>query len=314
MDAHARVPDGTYTRQPTPRTMGSRCPCGRSGCILRVRGDLRGPRPGGLNCDAPLLALSDCGNHSAAWPCRSHRASRCVPCSWQYRRLIQRMASHRRPEAHGYLYLLTLTAPGDQRHALPDGTWCECTPDGGVDLAEWNPTAGTCWNRMRTALRRDHQGLEFFRAAEVQKRGALHLHVIVWSPDALDVIALRRLGIRCGFGHSTDLAVIEPGSRKHAYYVSKYVTKACDERHDVPWETGIDRATGEVLDPRGVQRRPTYRTWSSSRGWGLTMRECRAALAEAAQRNHDRRIRLELLVEKALAEEDSAVPATPETG
>lgn len=223
------------------------------------------------------------------WPCRSSRASRCEPCSARYRRLIQRIASHRRPEAGGHLYLLTLTSPGDQLHYLPNGAPCPCTPDGGVDLSEWNPSAAGRWNHLRTVIRQEVPEFEFLRVPELQQRGALHYHIIVWSPVPLDRVSLRRKAIRCGFGHELDLAPIEPGSRKHAYYVGKYVTKTIDGRTkqlhgesmpNMPWK--VD----------GLHSAPTFRSWSSSRRWGLTMAECRAALRAAALANVARQAEL----------------------
>jgi hypothetical protein len=158
----------------------------------------------------------------------------------------------------------------------------------GVDLAEWNPSAAGRWNLLRTQLRRQVPELQYLRAVEVQVRGALHLHVIVWSPVALDKAQLRRLAMGYGFGHELDLAPIEPGSRKHAYYVAKYVTKACDTRGSVPWNKDVvNKRTGEV---RREGTEASYRTWSASRGWKLTMRQikdvCRAqARGRAAARD-----------------------------
>jgi hypothetical protein len=173
------------------------------------------------------------------------------------------------------MYLLTLTAPGNAEHTMPSGDVCPCTPPGGVDLADWNPSAAGLWNVMRGSLRRLSPGLEYLRAVEVQQRGALHLHVIVFSPVELDRVDLRRTAMSYGFGHSLDLAKIVPGSRKHAYYVAKYVTKACDSRDQVPWRADVvDEVTGEV---QRLHTSASYRTWSASHGWGLTMKEVRRA-------------------------------------
>jgi hypothetical protein len=151
-----------------------------------------------------------------------------------------------------------------------------------VDLGEWNPSASGRWNLLRTQIRRQVPGLEYLRAVEVQTRGALHLHVIVWSPVALDKAQLRRLAVGYGFGHEVDLAQIEPGSRKHAYYVAKYVTKACDSRSAVPWRKDVvDHRTGEV---RRERVDAAYRTWSASHGWGMTMRQLRDRHREQAQK------------------------------
>jgi hypothetical protein len=88
------------------------------------------------------------------------------------------------------------------------------------------------------------------------------------------------MAIGYGFGHELDLAPITPGSRKHAYYVAKYVTKACDSRDLVPWRSDVvDIETGEI---RRLHTVASYRTWSASHGWGLTMSEVRAICARAA--------------------------------
>ena len=65
-------------------------------------------------------------------------------------------------------------------------------------------------------------------------------------------------------GHSIDVRWVRPGDPN---YIAKYVTDACDERRNVPW---LDEATGEVV--YGAR----CRAWTSSRNWGLTMRELRA--------------------------------------
>jgi hypothetical protein len=241
---------------------------------LRNRGYVRLGVNHGLDCSQPLLMVCSNCFGVAYWTCKSHRESRCVACSWRYRRLLSRIAEAG-SRSTGFMYLLTLTAPGVAQHVMPSGDVCPCTPDGGVDLGEWNASAAASWNLMRTRLRALNPRLEYLRAVEVQKRGALHLHVIVWCPDPLDKVALREMAIRYGFGHSLDLAAIVPGSRRHAYYVAKYVTKACDVRETVPWASDlVHPGTGEITRVDGMA---TYRTWSASHGWGLTMKQCRTA-------------------------------------
>lgn len=225
------------------------------------------PRRAELNCDQPLLVRRECGGVEY-WFCRNHRESKCVPCAGAYLRAVQRVALSG-SRASGYQYLLTLTAPGSGG-CQP---WCECLANV-RDLGDWNPTAGQCWNRFRTALRVMHPTVEFFRAAEVQKRGAIHHHVLVWSQTPLDLPTSRRLAIRAGYGHSVDLAPLEPGSTKQAYYVAKYVTKAGgDDRDNVPWRADVtNEETGEI---ERLHTFATYRAWSASRGWGVTMKQLR---------------------------------------
>jgi hypothetical protein len=145
-------------------------------------------------------------------------------------------------------------------------------------MARWNASHSSRWNWLRTNLRRAYPDLEFMRGVEVQTRGALHDHAMLWSPRPLAKGVVKELAMRAGFGHSIDLAPCEPGSQRAAYYVSKYITKATDSRHDVPWWGDvIDYETGEVTEGVIDGR---YRTWSCSRGWGLTMAAVRAEARE----------------------------------
>jgi hypothetical protein len=261
------------------------------GHALRVVGYLRGPRPAGLDCLSPLRVVCKHCDYATAWACGGHRESRCRPCASRYRRRVRAVAHSgfapaRRPS--GYLYLLTVTAPGAQQHSLPGGALCSCTPPGGVDLARWNASHSARWNRLRTAMRRDVPELQYFRGVEVQKRGALHDHAMVWSPVPLSKTRLRSLAMAAGFGHELDLADCVPGSKKAAYYVSKYVTKATDSRDLVPWiGQVIDYETGEVTEGLVPGR---YRTWSMSREWGLTMRDVRAEASVYARAKEAARV------------------------
>lgn len=269
MAAAPSLPQTDDTSEASPATC-----CGQ-GCGVRVVGYLPGGRVPGLDCDQPLLVVRGCGVRET-WACNNHRESKCVPCSWKYRRRLERVAEAG-TYGTGFLYLLTLTAPGDRQHTMPSGDVCACTPVGGVDLAEWNASAAGRWNLLRTRLRKDIPTLQYLRAVEVQKRGALHLHVIVRSPAPLDPVELRHLAVGYGFGHSVDLEPLPPGSRRAARYVSKYVTKGSDARLSVPWASDhVDRLSGEITRVR--YQPATFRTWSASQGWGLTMREVREAI------------------------------------
>lgn len=267
---------------------------------MRYGGYVRVGRLRGLDCDQPMFLLHSCGASRVA-RCNNHRESKCGPCSWRYRKRLVRVADDGAPKG-GHLYMGTWTAPGAREHRMPSGDLCPCTPPGGVDLAIWNPTASARWNVMRGQIKRAVPALQYMRVVEVQKRGALHLHVLLWSPVPLDKAFLRGLAVANGFGHEFDLAPIVPGSRKHAYYVAKYVTKACDARAQVPWEH-VDKTTGEMTTG-GPGR---YRTWSSSHGWGLTMKAINEICA--AQRAR-RAAALHSLPEKPVAATDGCV-ATP---
>lgn len=215
-----------------------------------------------VGCDARVLKR--CG--------RSSRAV-CGPCSETYRRRVARVA-HSGFEVVGrqVVHVLTLTAPGERAHRLPSGELCRCTPVGGVDLATWNGALGRRWSRFVDALRYHFGDVQFFAAKEVQRRGALHLHVpIVFERhQAVRVDSIRQLAIDHGFGHEVALDRVEPGSRqaqRAGWYVAKYVTKAATDRDSVPF---VHPITGEVGHGR-------WRTWTCSRRWGLSMASVRAA-------------------------------------
>ena len=181
-----------------------------------------------------------------------------------------------------------MTAPTWRPHFLPDGRACRCTGAGASrapsrDLAEWNASAGKRFNRLVMALRRELGDLAYFKAAEVQRRGALHFHLLIRirAGQRLPVGVLRSIAIRYGFGHSVDVQAIQAG---HAAYVAKYASKAAGERDDVPWNgwartERVDRTTGEVRKGHRKVYRASYRTWSASRDWGRLMRDVRAAQA-----------------------------------
>jgi hypothetical protein len=86
------------------------------------------------------------------------------------------------------------------------------------------------------------------------------------------------VALAAGYGCVVDVEPVR-SSEKAARYIAKYVTKASADRSVVPWER-LDLETGEVSG-----KSPTYRLWSSSRRWGVTMKEIRAVqAAQAAQR------------------------------
>ena len=270
----------------------------------------------GLGCVQPLrLECRGCGERRRM-ACGTARASKCEPCAAVYRGRVGLVAGSGLVVGRDGLFI-TLTAPGTRPHKRPDGTLCPCTPAGGVDMADWNATLGKRWNRFLRALdrymgsaeftydegghRRERLGLRYFKAVEVQKRGALHLHVLLRRADgraaAIRKKKLRRLALRFGFGHAVDVQAVQPG---HAAYVSKYVAKSADDRHStvVPWRTMkyvkprdgrfavdkrsgwiIERSTGEVVGPalRAESAQPTFRTWSAARAWGMGMAHVKAA-------------------------------------
>lgn len=266
---------------------------------------MRERRLPGLDCDSPLRLVMSCG---WTWAKTCGRSA-CKPCAARYRRLITRVVDtgmQAQASDGKRLWLLTLSAPGARAH----GRWtpsqhytrgarrvaCDC--HAGVDLADWNPEASGCWNRLRTALVRDLPDLAFYRAAEIQDgsrrtdgvgRGALHHHVVIGTRGGLDVRAVQLLALAAGYGCVIDLQAVELGANLAdlAAYVSKrvagYVTKASGAgRQGVPWRADVvDDETGEV---RRMHTLPTYRTHSQSKGWGITVGEVRSRLQAQARR------------------------------
>ena len=217
-------------------------------------------------CDSPVLLTCAYCARQRPIRCKSSDCAKCGQCGDRYRRRVARIADSGRvryPAAQ--LLMLTLTAPGDDVHHLPNGAECPCTVSGGVDLARWNAELGCAWNRFAQALRRTwDQRVEYFRVVEVQKRGALHLHVIVrlQRGQVVKLSELRALAVHHGFGHSVRCDPVR--SEGGAWYVAKYCSKAAGQRADVPWRS-VDPATGEV------RSRAAYRCWTSSRRWGQSM-------------------------------------------
>jgi|GEM_PF-5221281 len=264
-----------------------------------------GERPADLNCEAPSYLYCASCSAEGFIPCGSSRRSRCVACARRYRRRVQALVGTRlelvRP---GVALVLTVTAPSEKgahckvhRKCEATGPTCElcpCSPEGGVDLSDWNASLTKRMNRFLSAIKRGEASpkvrgrraalaVEYFQAREVQRRGALHVHVVL-VPVAdkslqLDRKLLKQLAMIHGFGHEVDLQRVgtsEHGGSKArspvvvAGYLSKYVTKAADLRGDVPWP----------CPPYG-RRQAAFRTWIRSQGWGVTMRDVREA-AQAA--------------------------------
>lgn len=247
-----------------------------------------------VGCECPYwLVCSGCGSRRLV-RCGRPSMRACGPCGLRNKARVHRVASSGLHVGRSGLFI-TLTAPSWVEHFMPNGDACRCTGGGCPDLASWNASAGKRWNRMVQELRRDIGEVEFFKAAEVQRRGALHFHALVrgQGPLVVSKVYLRRLAGKHGFGHEVDVQPVEP---RHWGYVAKYASKAAGDRCDVPWrgkrwvgghryEQLTDYVTGEVTtlrigtsERRQVEAyRATYRTWSCSREWGDTMAYVRAA-------------------------------------
>lgn len=266
------------------------CPGTRDGKHrLFVVGYLQGPRPDGITCEKPLLAVCrepSC-SHRVVMQCRNHRETRCKPCSSRYRRNLTRLAADGidRRSRSGYQGMLTLTGPGDPGHnrwrltRSAEVRVCGCDKHMASGPGVWNASAARRWNQLRTALAREYPGLIYLRAVEVQKRGVIHLHVIIWTPKPMALQRVQTLALAAGFGCNVQWAPCVPGSRQLAYYVAKYVTKATDSRDDCPWDV-VNTYTGEIIALPTAR----YRTWSCSRTWGMTMKQLEEAIRLHAAR------------------------------
>jgi hypothetical protein len=177
--------------------------------------------------------------------------------------------------------LLTLTAPGNDVHV---NKWtdqpCRCTPPGGVDLPWWNATKSKRWNRFLRDLRRlmgPHDDVQYGRGVEAQRRGALHDHVLVRCRGDLVALkeAVRQLAMDHGFGHEVDLRWARPGDE---WYLAKYVSVTCDQVDQVEWRD---------LDTGFVTIGARCRTWTTSRRWGLTMKELKRQQREWTLQEQD---------------------------
>lgn len=250
---------------------------------MRVVGRVLPGKATRMDCEQPLRAVcfEGCG-HVEFWRCDTYG---CAFCGEVKRRRLARLVDNGSAVhlGNGYIgYFVTLTAPGRNDHRLtwqgklPGGArpWCDCHRHGFTD-GLWNAQESKCWNRLRTALTRDREVI-FAGAVETQKRGLLHRHVMLFTDRELLHEEAQSLAVAAGYGCVVDIEPVR-SSEKAARYISKYVTKSSGERAVVPWEA-VDLETGEVTG-----KRATYRLWSSSRRWGVTMREIKATLSAQAR-------------------------------
>lgn len=266
------------------------------------------PRAELLVCQQPNVLRCKLCAEEVVVKCGSASSEACEPCGVAHRGRVtvvaysglrRRPVPGRRLAVSPVALFLTLTAPGVRQHhpytvkggqKVWDNTrWCRCTPALGTNLAKWNGASGKAFNRLMQDLRR-LPGLDdvvYVKAAEVQRRGALHFHVILRRRAggvlAMDLERVGALAIEHGFGHEVDLQKVEP---RHGAYIAKYAAKAANQRPDVPWcgrrrkvVTVLDEHTGELVDHHMWQLSltPTYRTWTASRAWGDSMKAVRLA-------------------------------------
>jgi len=257
-----------------------------------------------MDCDRPLRAV--CGDCETVefWRCETYG---CAHCGEAKKRRLARLIEDGSSVHLGaglYAYFLTLTAPGNRDHlrwyqgVRPSSRpACECH-DHGLSMGAWNAQESACWNRLRTALTRD-ASVQFVGAVETQKRGLLHRHVVMFSDQPLHHADVQALAVDAGYGCVLDLEPLQSFG-KVSRYLTKYVAKGSSDRPQVPWMRWVvDRQTGEMA----LRKRPTYRLWSSSQRWGITMKQIKSEQGAQA------RARARYLAEFAalLAEEGAAV-------
>jgi hypothetical protein len=124
----------------------------------------------------------------------------------------------------GEIKLVTLTAPGREAGLVDDES-----------IQAWNAGAAKCWNRLRLMFCRTFPGarVEYFRMGELQRRGAIHYHVLIRGIPYLPQSLLSTLAARAGFGPVCDVRLVhDPGYA--VGYVGKYVLKDVDA-----WPAGV---------------------------------------------------------------------------
>lgn len=307
--------------------------CG-SACGVSHRSYVRVVRVRGLDCDQPLLLVRGCGAVQIG-RCNLRRADRCVPCSERYLRAIRRVAwSGLDGRVPGRSFMVCVTCPTEKAHQrvdptagkLPDGRHnyvprpgagarpaCPCPGHlPSMGMARWNALAGKCWNRLRTTLSRRYGDFAFIRFPEVQKRGALHFHILVRVQGALDPHVVQDAALAAGFGCAVD--VQEVSGQRAVMYVSKYVSKSAAARAGCPWiaprkvSAGpgwIDPHSGELhahegdsetcdavaggclhgpdrMEIRVTTGPASYRNSTQSQDWGLTVAHIRAEIRRLA--------------------------------
>lgn len=235
------------------------------------------PRP---DCDRPVwFRCDDCGALTTA-RCNVKDIRGCEPCAERYRRQVRWRAGDGIAKP-GQTLALTITAPGAS--TLPwDTGKCnhvasiECSGKMGCRVdkalaAAWNGEASPNFNHLLQDLHREYGAFEYFRAVEVQERGLLHYHLVIKVKSAAvwNQSVCRRLATKHAFGSQVKLDM-RPALEKLGGYLAKYVSKSVSERRSAPMPEG-----------------KTWRVYSASRNWGMTMAQIRHAQFLFAVRLHD---------------------------
>lgn len=107
-----------------------------------------------------------------------------------------------------------------QRSGKRDRAWFVTLTYRGVD--DWSPKhISACMNAAREWCRRQGAILRFLWVAELQKRGALHYHIVIWLPRSL---SLPKFDKRGWWPHGfTNVQLVKSSA---VAYVMKYVSKS----------------------------------------------------------------------------------------
>lgn len=131
------------------------------------------------------------------------------------------------------------------------------------------------WNRLRVTLARERPGgpymKEYAAVVEVQKRGALHLHILM-TGRYVPQRKLVGMAMAAGFGRCTDIREVRRVARDGEKGSADYVTKQLAGY--------LTKQSAVALAAKTNERRRPLRT---SRGWGdgITMRGAMRLLADA---------------------------------
>lgn len=272
------------------------------------------------DCHDPISYYCEFCNDRFVGVCNSQDSTQCAPCEGRWRVRVRTIA--RVPllvAKKGSTLLVTLTAPGRQQHCLthtyldkktgqrrpsvrceglanPDLFHSDCVPclcgevghrlETRQDMRDWNHRIVRRFNDFITDLRRtlpQFRDVQYFRAIEPQKRGALHIHALLRLKrlavlDDATMAVILKLTLRHGFGHEVDVKRIGSGDLDQvqaARYVAKYVSKAKTGETRFAWDyfkhCGADECSPTVMTvARRTHRRKLPRFWSCSRRWGLS--------------------------------------------
>lgn len=289
---------------------GKSC-CGNPNLYIEYSPEWAAGKLGRTKCARPnSFYCVSCGKQDFG-RCKSSRKSQCRHCASIYRGEVEDVVAaglqahfaKRDRYAARSAYFLTITAPGDTPHCgnvkhLRKGRGCmaggngaqcfecACTPKEfcPLDVAGWHRSLTKRFSHLIQAGRRGEwvpEGrrvpvrFEYVKVAEGQKRGALHFHFLITSPDGgsfyLNGKAFRESAMAHGFGHASNVQPVKPGGGGQELggvprYLAKYVSDSADDRPDVPWRDEKDNPCPG-----------RFRTWSRSGGWGATMSGIRAA-------------------------------------